>query len=270
MALELENILITGSSGFIGGNLTTYLKEKNILYTPFFWDLLHKESIVAFFSSHSITQIVHLVWTFEGNFETQMQMNFQTTKNLLEVANEFGVKKIIFTSTGATYGEPILSESFESDFQSPNTWYGLSKKFGEELIQYYSQNFGFTSVILRYPNVYGKWSRWVISSFQRSILEKWKITVYGDGSQSRNFLHISDAVHAIYLAIKHEESDVFNITNPVKTSLNELIEFLQTRYDFEVEYREKNDNGLLDLLLSSQKAWEILGFEAVQKNILID
>lgn len=85
-----------------------------------------------------------------------MQMNFQTTKNLLEVANEFGVKKIIFTSTGATYGEPILSESFESDFQSPNTWYGLSKKFGEELIQYYSQNFGFTSVILRYPNVYGK------------------------------------------------------------------------------------------------------------------
>lgn len=271
MALELDNILITGSSGFIGSALTKYFSEKNIGFIPFSWDLLVVDSIRNFFQNNPwITQIVHLVWAFEGDFDRLMQLNFDTTKNLLKIATEFGIRKVIFTSTGAVYGEPQWDESSEEDERRPNTWYGLSKKLSEDILEYYIQNLNITGIILRFPNVYGAWSRGVISNFQKNILENKKITIYGNGSQSRNFLHISDAILAIDVACKYPKSDIFNITNPVKVSLNDLAKFFHARHEFEIEYVSQNDNKLNNLLLSSRKAKEILGFEALQKTLLID
>lgn len=271
MAVELDNILITGSSGFIGSALTKYFSEENIRFIWFSWNLLNVDSIRSFFQKNQwITKIIHLVWAFDGDFDQLMQMNFDTTKNLLRIADEFWVRKIIFASTGAVYGEPQWSESLEKDEKHPNTWYSLTKKLAEELIEFYIQNYWFTGIILRFSNVYGRWSKGVISTFQKNILEKQKITIYGDGTQSRNFLHISDAILAINAACKYPQSGIFNITNPIKTSLNDLVEFFHTRYKFETEYISQNDNKLNDLLLSSRKAKEILGFEALQKILLID
>ena len=158
----------------------------------------------------------------------------------------------------------------ETDERNPNTWYGLSKKFSEDMIQYYVQNFGFTGIILRFPNVYGTASRWVIQSFQKNILTNWKVVVYGDGTQSRNFLHVSDAVRAIFLACAYKKSDIFNITNPIKRSIKDLIHFFRTKYEFDVEYVYKTENKVKDLLLSSKKAKELLGFESVYKDIFLD
>lgn len=248
-----------------------FFTENAKVYIPFSGDLLNRDSIRLFFQKNPwITQIVHLVWTFDGNFDELMKMNFDTTKNLLKVADEFGVKKVIFTSTGAVYGEPNWLESYETDSRLPNTWYGLSKKLTEELIEYYQKNFGFIGITLRFPNVYGVWSKWVIQSFQKNILTSWRIVVYGDGTQSRNFLHISDAVRAISVVCTYEKSDIFNITNPVKLSINNLIDFFQTQYEFEVEYISENEQKVKDLVLSSKKAKELLGFESLQKDIRID
>jgi nucleoside-diphosphate-sugar epimerase len=77
-------------------------------------------------------------------------------------------------------------------------------------------------------------------------------------------------VRAIALACDHGESGVFNITNPIKTSLNDLLEIFRKKYTFEAEYIQHNDNKLRDLLLSPKKSRELLGFESLQKNILID
>ncbi len=268
--MELEHILVTGASWFMGKHLTSLLHARWIQYTNFSGDLLDKSSIEHFFQKQKgITQIVHLVWTFEGELERQIELNFTTTKNLLEVVHQYSIAKIIFASSGAIYGEPLRSESEEGDPPLPNTHYGLSKVFAEEILTYYSRNYGFRSIILRFPNVYGKNSRWVIASFLNSIHEKGKITLYGDGEQSRNFLHVSDAVEAIYLSLSYEQSDIFNITNPIKTSLNQLISILKDRFEFKVEYLPKNNN-LRDLLLSGEKAKKLLGFEAKQKEILLD
>ena len=270
MALELGRVLITGASGFMGRHLIDFFDEQWVEYVRFQWDLLDKESIHAFFSKEKCTQIIHLVGTFEGELEKQISLNFMTTANLLEVADIYGVRKVIFASSWAVYGEPIDAISYETDVLSPNTLYGLSKKFAEDIILYYSRSRDFTSIILRFPNVYGEWSRGVIPSFLQSIREKGRIILYGDGTQSRNFLHVSDAVRAFYLSLSQDTSDIYNITNPIKTSLNELIELLSTHLQFDVEKLPQTSNNLRDLLLSSERARLWLGFEALQKTILID
>ncbi len=269
--MELKNVLITGSHGFMGQHLTEFLEKEHIAFTRFSWDLLDPISIRYFFSKNTgITEIVHLVGTFEGDLTRQLELNFQTTANLLEVANEYGIRKIIFASTGAVYGEPLRKESYEEDTLVPNTWYGFSKKMAEDILSYYANNYEFISIILRFPNVYGKGSRGVIPVFLRSIEEKGRVTLYGDGEQSRNFLHVSDAVRAISLVLSHDRSDIFNITNPAKTSLNDLIKYLKTTLEFQVEYLPQNGNNLRDLLLSGEKAQHILGFEAHVKTISLE
>lgn len=268
--MELEHILVTGASWFMGKHLVSILHARWVQYIHFSGDLLDTVSIQDFFQKQKgITQIVHLVWTFDGELDRQIELNFTTTKNLLEVAHTYGITQIIFASSGAVYGEPLRSESDEGDPPLPNTHYGLSKVFAEEILSYYSRNYWFRSVILRFPNVYGKNSRWVIASFLKSLSEEGKITLYGDGEQSRNFLHVSDAVEAIYLSLSYRKSEIFNITNPIQTSLNQLISILKDRFEFDVEYLPKNNN-LRDLLLSGEKAKRLLGFEAKQKEILLD
>jgi UDP-glucose 4-epimerase len=266
--MEIKHVLITGSSGFIGRHLGDFFRQNAISYVWFSGDLLRPESIEDFFSKNqNISEIVHLVGTFEGDLGKQIEMNFQTTANLLECAHKRGIKKIIFASTGAVYGEPLWEVSLEDDPPSPNTWYGFSKKIAEDLVSYYARNYGWISLILRFPNVYGPWSRGVIPVFLRSIEQTGKITIYGDGEQSRNFLHVSDAVRAISLALSHDRSEVFNITNPHKTSLNDLVAILKKNFQFEVEYLPQNTNNLRDLLLSPEKSRRLLGFEAKIKNI---
>ncbi len=270
MVMGIGNILVTGARGFMGSHLVPYLWSRDLNVLAFEGDLLDINSIRLFFHNHHIDQIVHLVGTFLWDLDQQLALNFSTTRHLLEVAEEFWVKKIIFTSSGAVYGDPAWEISYEDDICLPNTWYGLSKKFAEEIVEYYRRNQGFQTVILRFPNVYGAGSRGVIPTFLQSIREKGKLTIHGDGNQSRNFLHISDAIYAIHLAITYDASGIFNITNPVKVSLNELVSLLRGWYDFEVEYVENTVNLLRDVLLSGEMAREKLGFEPKQTTLLFE
>lgn len=261
--MERLRVCVTGSNGFVGQNLTEILlKENNIEIIPFVGDLLVKEETDNFFQSHKdIDQVVHLVGGFFGSFEDLVKVNVIALGNLLEALVENKIGKIIFTSTGAVYGEPIEAESKETDPLSPNTLYGLSKKYAEECIEYYADNFDLEYVILRFPNVYGAGNnKGVIYNFVSNIKEKGEITVYGDGTQSRNFLHVSDACQAIKLAINYQKSDVFNISNSHKFSINDIVEILKQNYKFKVTHLPANNN-LKDLLLNIDKASKLLEFK---------
>ncbi len=268
MALELK-ILVTWGNGFIWKKLINRLKENNISFISFKWDLLKKEQIESYFTKYNIKEVIHLVGTFSWDFDQQMKLNFQTTKNILEIWKDFWLRKIIYTSTWAIYWEPKNNESVESDPSNPNTFYWLSKKLTEELIKYYSENFWIQSIILRFPNVYWEWNnKWVIYHFMRQINEDWIITLQGDGSQWRNFLHVDDAVTSIISSINYQKNNIFNISNPICITLNDLIELLKTKYSFEVKYI-KSENNLQFLYLNIDKAKRELGFEPKFKNIKI-
>lgn len=270
--MEKIKICVTGHGGFIGNNLLRLLKVSNeIQIVQFVGDLSKKEDIKSFFAKNkNIKQIIHLVGAFFGEFDELFRLNVLTTHNLLSAVTQYGVEKIIFTSSGAVYGEPVGIESLENDPLKPNTDYGLAKKMAEDVVLYFHNKHALNYVILRFPNVYGGGNKGgVIFNFSRDIKEKGEITVHGDGNQSRNFLHVSDACVAIEKSIFHEKSEIFNISNPVKTSINDLIKLFKEKYEFKIHHN-KVDNNLRDLLLNIDKAKKGLGFSPKIIDIALD
>jgi len=250
--MEKLKVGITGASGFIGKHLTMELSKRgNINYVVFEGDLLKKSDLESFFKDNpNLNSIIHLAGIFSNSLEELLKINVQATSNLLEEMLKNKVNKIVFSSTGAVYGEPIANESIETDPRKPNTLYGVSKMYAEDIIFYYTNNFGIKHIILRFPNVYGLGNtKGVIYNFIRGIKEDKKITIYGDGSQSRNFLHVSDAVGSIIKAANYRESGIFNIADKSLYSLNDIVSILKTaNIQFTVDYRDEDAANILKVL----------------------
>ena len=260
--MERSKVCITGSSGFIGTRLLAAL-PKDLEAVEFSGDLLILEDVEKFFEDNPhFDTIIHMVGAFSGPIGMLLDLNVKALANLLQVAKDKGIKKVVLTSTGAVYGEPQGEVSFESDIPKPNTEYGLAKLMGEELLKFMAEANDFNYVILRFPNVYGPGNiRGVVGAFKKAIEEKGEITIFGDGEASRNFLHVDDACRAIILAAQYEgKSDIFNISNPGKVSVNDLVRAYQKKYQFKINKQPQN-NFLKDLLLDTKKAREVLKFE---------
>jgi UDP-glucose 4-epimerase len=260
-------LAITGSRGFIGSHLLPLLKEREIPFVVFDKNLLDFDFVLEFFKTNAVKKLVHLAGAFSGSFEQLVQKNVLTTQNIIAAGLQSGLQKIIYKSTGAVYGEPCAEVSFESDICNPNTLYGLSKKMAEDVIFHYHLTKAFNYVILRFPNVYGEGNeKGVLYNFLDAIHTKGEISIAGDGNQSRNFLYVKDACDAILKAIDYPGNDVFNISNPVKTSVNDIVEKLKQHYSFSIQYKPQ-DNFLKDLLLDTSKAERLLGFKASVSDI---
>ncbi len=267
--MEIGTIGITGGTGFIGQNVITKLKDKNIPYVLFTGNILDSKTVEIFFKKHHITTLIHLVGSFSLPFENLIDLNVVALQNVLEIGVKYGLKKIVYTSSGAVYGEPINETSTETDPLTPNTLYGLSKVFAEEMIAYYGKKANITHIILRFPNVYGKDSnKGVIYNFLQSIKNTKSVTIAGDGKQMRNFLHVSDAANAIEKALLYNDSDIFNIGSPVNLSINEVVEKLKSKYTFTVRH-VKEDNELKKLLLSYEKAEKVLDYKPTIDTLLL-
>src|SRR5579883_2037044 len=117
MAMAVNSSLtlgITGTTGFIGSHLTKFLKKNNIKFIPFRGDLLKNADVEAFFKKNNISSVIHLVGGMTDSFSSLMSINVMTTQKLLEIGVRHGLKKIVFTSTGAVYkGDKRLAK--ESD-----------------------------------------------------------------------------------------------------------------------------------------------------------
>lgn len=263
---SVPKILITGHRGFIGRTLIQRLKTSSvsleILYFP--GDLLKVEDLVKFFKEQGpVHTVIHLAGTFDGDFNTLLEKNVVTTHNILNVSTAFDVSSFIYTSSGAVYGNPVLGSPFkEEDPRRPNTLYGLSKKIAEDLVFYFDRTHDLTTLVLRFPHVYGESNnKGVLYHFLHDIQVHGKITVYGDGMQSRQFLYVDDACDALEKSLSYHDSGVFNISNPHSFTLREIIEMLKQKKTFIVDYQPTN-NSLQHLLLDTSKAKKYLDFRA--------
>lgn len=263
-------IAIIGHKGFIGSSLKKHFEKKKISFVVFEGDLLKKSHVEQFFKSYKVDEAIFLAGTYGYDFEKQLEKNVRTLQVFLDVGVNKGLKKIVFPSSGAVYGEPLQKESFEIDPLLPNTLYGLSKLYSEECIQYYAQNFGLSYVILRFPNVYGKGNKkGVIYNFLQDIKKYKKITIAGDGLQKRNFLHVEDACNAIEKALLYKKSDIFNISNTKALSVNDIAHLLGKKYSFRIDHRPE-ENNLRRLILNIDKARTTLGFEPYHIELDLD
>jgi len=156
------------------------------------------------------------------NFE----QNTHGTFNVLEAMRKKGVQRLINASTGgAILGEvqPPINEEMPAKPASP---YGASKLAAEGYCWAYAQSYGLETASLRFSNVYGPYSRnksSVVATFLKQIRDNSSVTVYGDGSQTRDYLYVGDLVQGVVKALKGSAVGVFQLGSGQPTSVNELI-----------------------------------------------
>ena len=248
---------VTGAKGFIGTYLVREMNRLGLDTKIFDGNLSDIGSVDSFLEGCDM--IIHLAGNLSNNFGDLLEANVMGTHNLVESSKRHHLKKIIFTSSGAVYGEPINGNiSYESDVPSPNTLYGLSKLYAEEYLNFS----GISYTILRFPNVYGPGNKkGVIYNFIKSINESGRVNILGSGDQKRNFLYVEDAVDALIKSIDLiETKEIFNIADDSLYSILDVVsEMRKQGLNFEVEYHEADKTNQLKVLSEDiQKAYSIL------------
>lgn len=188
--------------------------------------------------------------------------------NLLKCCVRYGVRKIIFASTGgALYGEPETLPVSEDHPVTPKSPYGVSKYSGENYVRCYSEIYGISYAILRYANVYGPrqdpyGEAGVVAIFTQAMLEDRPPSIFGDGTQTRDFVYVSDVARANVLALTIRENVTVNIGTGRETSINELYERIarQTGYARPPQYAPPRPGDVYRIALNPQRALQRLGW----------
>jgi UDP-glucose 4-epimerase len=201
------------------------------------------------------------------------QVNVDGTLNLLKASCDCNVKRFVFASSAAVYGNPGSPQKREDDNPNPTSPYGVSKLAAEKYVLVFQRVYGLQTVCLRYFNVYGPRQRvdvhgsygGVISIFINQILKNMPPTVHGDGEQTRDFVYINDVVDANILAMDSEKGvgEVFNIATGKSTSINrvaETLKHLMSREDLECIHTEPRPTDMKHGYADISKAKETLGY----------
>lgn len=189
--------------------------------------------------------------------------------NLLESGKEFGVKKMVYASSAAVYGEPKYLPIDEQHPISPISGYGISKHTVEHYLEVYYHLYGLEYTVFRYANVYGirqdpRGEGGVVSIFTDKVMTNQPLTVFGDGEHSRDYIYVEDVAKANVLALTRGSGEIFNIGTGVQTTLNELIlAFKQaSEKNLAVEYGQERPGDIKDSYFDVSKAENFLGWKA--------
>ena len=156
------------------------------------------------------------------------EVNATGTLSVLASAREAGVKKVIFSSSAAVYGDSPVSPKLESTPPEPHSPYAASKLAGEYYCEVYRRSFGLPTASLRYFNVYGPAQdprgqyAAVIPSFIMNVLRRRPPVIFGDGNQVRDFVSVQDVVRANILAMQRDAVGTFNIATGAGVSVRDL------------------------------------------------
>lgn len=269
---------MTGATGFIGKNFVERLLnlgyEVSILIHSrggfegrkgidiFCGDILKKDTLDDAVKGCDL--VAHLAGTFFGAI---YELNVLGTLNILDACLEFDVKKIVFSSSVAVYGETPIEGATEETKPNPKTPYGLSKFLAEVALEHYSKAYGLHCVAVRLPSVYGPNNdKGVIHDFIHSIVHDKSVTVYGDGWQTRDFLYVEDAVEGLIRAMEFvsKGSGIYNITTGVGYNLLQVVDMLRklTKKDFLIQFKEPRSHDVKCLVENPSKAKKELGYVA--------
>lgn len=287
--------LVTGGAGFIGSNLADALLSRGFrvrvldnLSTGKWENLAQAGSKIEFLRGdlrndrllqkavRGVRYVFHLaaiasVPQSVAQPADTHEVNVTGTFRLLQASRKAGVKRFIFTSSSAIYGETDKFPSTEEDLPRPESPYAASKIMGEYYCRNFSQLFGLETVALRYFNVYGPRqnpkSRYanVIPIFLKCILEGDTPEVHWDGKQSRDFVHVDDVVAANLLAMKKNgiSGEVFNIGSHSEARIIDCLTGIRNILGIKklkVRYAPKRAGDVRRTFADVSKARRLLGF----------
>ena len=154
-------------------------------------------------------------------------------QNVLKFCSQKKIEKFIFASSASVYGDTKNLNVKENFALRPLHYYAYSKFLGEKMVENYSKINGLKYYILRFFNVYGPNSNAVVARFLSQYLQKKKITIYGNGEQSRDFINIRDIYEAIKkITEKKIGSNIFNLGSSKSLKIKELKDLISVNADF--------------------------------------
>lgn len=299
-------ILVTGGAGYVGSHTVLYLTqqkeevivldsfqkghEKALLNTLFYKGTLNDRTLLdEIFSEHDIEAVIHFAADSLVGESVQQPLKYYEnnvigTHSLIAKMVEYGIKKIVFSSTAAVYGNPKKVPICEEDAKNPTNPYGETKLVIENLLRWCDHAYGLKSVILRYFNAAGAdpegrigedhspESHLIPIVLQTALGQREKVLIFGedyeteDGTCIRDYVHVMDLASAHYLALialrDGQYSSIYNLGNGTGFSVKEVIETCRkitgAEIQTEVTSRRKGDPSVL--IASSEKAKRALGW----------
>lgn len=284
-------ILISGGCGFIGANLIASLSNADDLSIRVIDnESLGKHEHISEFgvelikgditdpdafdqAMKGVDAVVHLaadtrVEDSLADPAHNFQVNVVGTFNLLQSMRAQGVKRVVFASSGGTILGEAQCPVHENMLPKPISPYGASKLAGEGYLSAFAGAYGIKACSLRFSNVYGPRSFHkgsVVAKFFKEILVGKKLTVFGDGAQTRDYIYAADLCQGIIKALSSQQIGVFQLGTGRPTTINQLLdqirEIVPSRYPVEVEYTDFRSGEIINNWCDISKAKEILGFD---------
>jgi len=249
------NVLITGGAGFIGSHTTELMIQKGIPVTVFdnlstgklsnlkrcgdanvvegdICDMSALKRAIA-----GATHVIHLAAQVSVQQSISNPIHSQRTNivgflNVLEAARENGINRLVYASSAAVYGTPAKLPLDDSTSASPLSPYGLEKYINDQYATLYRTLHGISTMGLRYFNVYGERQdpkspySGVISKFLDASLSGEPVSIFGDGTQSRDFIYVKDIARVNLAALCSNVVGTANVATGNSISLNELLDVI--------------------------------------------
>ncbi|MCH4217293.1 MAG: NAD-dependent epimerase/dehydratase family protein [Megasphaera sp.] len=286
-------ILVTGGAGFIGSHLVPALLDAGHTVTVVD-DLRHglRSNVpdgVHFVMLDILSPVLHEIMQ-RGSFDAVVHLAAQTrvdisvrqpamdansnimgTVNVLEGCRLCGVQRIILASTAAAYGNPPETSQpvKETEPLQPISFYGRSKVTAESYCELYHQYFNMDYVVLRFANVYGERAEvddegGVIDIFAKRAAKDLPITIYGNGSQSRDYIYVGDIVRGIIAALKTVAvNTMYNLSTATEVPLMDILKQLEiiSHKSLHPAYESVRDGDIYRSVLCNTKARQDLPWE---------
>lgn len=283
--------IVTGGAGFIGSHLVDKLLEQgykvaiidnlstgrkeNINPKADFYNINIQDSKVSnIFNKVKPDIVFHYAAQIDVRKSVDdpiesAKTNILGSLNIIENCRNFGVKKIIFASSGgAVYGEAKIIPTPENYPTQPVSPYGIEKLIFEHYLGFYKKEYGLDYLILRFANVYGsrqnsRGEAGVIAIFCDKMINGGESLINGDGKQTRDFVFIEDIIRVNVLGVQKNKNGIFNIGTGVETDINDIFRKLKGLFNLEIKeiHAPEKQGEQKRSCLDSKKAKVELGWQ---------